>query len=101
MRFFEKNDQGYLLRVRLTPNSSSVKILGFFKDSNDFEYLKISVVSVPEKGKANQELIEFLSRYFKISKSAFEIVSGQTDRYKKIQMMTMENMDSILENMAL
>ncbi len=81
---FEEKQDGILLRVRLTPNSSSCNKGDVFCDADGKEYLKISVVSVPEKGKANQELIKFLGKQLKEAKSNFEIVSGETDRCKKI-----------------
>ena len=73
-----------ILRVRLTPNSSCCKINGIFVDPNGDEWLKISVISVPEKGKANQELIRFLAAKLKISKSDLQIICGELDRYKKV-----------------
>ncbi len=82
--FFEKNQKGIILRVRLTPNSSCCKINGVFVDPNGDEWLKINVISVPEKGKANQELIRFLAVKLRISKSDLQIISGELDRYKKI-----------------
>ena len=47
--------------------------------------MKISVVSIPEKGKANQELIKYLSKALKVAKSQIEIVGGETDRCKKLK----------------
>lgn len=73
------------MRVRLTPNSSCCKINGVFAAADGTLFLKINVVSVPEKGRANQELIKFLSRLLKEPKSVFEIVGGETDRCKKIK----------------
>lgn len=67
------------------PNSSSCSLKGVFIGADDAEFLKISVVSVPEKGRANKELISFLSSRLRVAKSNFEIVSGDTDRYKKIK----------------
>lgn len=81
---FDNTQQGIILRVRLTPNSSCCKIGGVFIDPNDDEWLRINVISVPEKGKANQELIKFLAKELKIAKSQIEIISGELDRYKKI-----------------
>ena len=75
--FFYKTDNGYIIRVRLTPNSSSCKVLGTTQDVNEDVFLKISVVSVPEKGKANKELINYLAKKLKIAKSDFEILSGE------------------------
>ena len=82
--FFEKNEKSVLLRVRISPNSSSCSTKGLFVSANEEAFLKVNVVSVPEKGKANRELIAFLSKKLKIAKSCFEIISGETDRYKKI-----------------
>lgn len=46
--------------------------------------LKIRLSAVPEKGKANQELIVYLAKLLAISKSSIEIVQGQTARFKKL-----------------
>lgn len=81
---FEEKDNAMILRVRLTPNSSSCCVGGVFNSSDGIKYLKINVNSVPEKGKANKELIAFLAKTLRIAKSSFTIVSGETDRYKKI-----------------
>ncbi|MFV0627511.1 MAG: DUF167 domain-containing protein [Alphaproteobacteria bacterium] len=82
--FFTESDKGILLRVRISPNSSSCSVKGIFISAEEEVFLKINIVSVPEKGKANRELISYLSKKLKIAKSCFEIVSGETDRYKKI-----------------
>ena len=97
--FFYKTDSGYIIRVRLTPNSSSCKVLGTTQDVNEDVFLKISVVSVPEKGKANKELINYLAKKLKIAKSDFEILSGELDKWKKIKIISTQNLDSILINL--
>lgn len=86
--FFETTNNGILLRVRLSPNSSCCKINGIFTTPDNEDYLKISVISVPEKGKANSEIISWLSKQLKIAKSDFNIISGELDRYKKILINT-------------
>ena len=53
-------------------------------DADGAEYLKISVVSIPEKGKANKELLSFLAKRLKTAKSNFEIISGASERCKRI-----------------
>lgn len=97
---FEKVPTGYILQIRVTPNAAQCGFGGIFStDKQDF--LKISLNSVPEKGKANQELIKFLSKHFHLSKSAFTILSGETDRYKKIQITVPHSpqIDNLLEKM--
>ncbi|MCM1323569.1 MAG: DUF167 domain-containing protein [Acetobacter sp.] len=86
--FYEKINNGFILRVRVTPNSSKCAVSGIFTDSDGRDYLKINLNAVPEKGKANQELIKFLSKLLKQSKSAFTLISGETDRYKKLSLTT-------------
>ena len=78
-------ENAVLLRVRLMPNSSSCRINGIFTDAENADFLKISVISVPEKGKANKELLTFLAKRIGIAKSQMEIISGELDRYKKIK----------------
>jgi len=69
-------DSAVLLRVRLMPNSSSCRLNGVFVDSDGLEFLKLCVISVPEKGKANKELIALLAKKFGVAKSQCQIVYG-------------------------
>jgi uncharacterized protein (TIGR00251 family) len=82
--FYEKTPSGYILRVRVTPNASKNMIGGVFLNSDDIGFIKISVTTVPEKGKANQDLIKYLSKLLDIAKTNFTIITGESDRYKKI-----------------
>lgn len=82
--FYEARADGYLLRIRVTPNASKCGICGIYEDSTGASYLKISLNAVPEKGKANAELIKFLSKSLKRPKSSFNIISGETERLKKL-----------------
>jgi uncharacterized protein (TIGR00251 family) len=47
--------------------------------------LKIKVSAAPEKGKANQCLLEFLAKQLGVKKNAVHLVSGQTNRVKRLQ----------------
>lgn len=84
--FFERTVDGYVLRIRVSPNASKCATKGIFLDANGAQFLKVALVAQPEKGKANQELIKFLSKWIGVSKSCFTIISGETDRYKKISL---------------
>ena len=85
---FEKIPTGYILRIRVTPNASKCGFSGVFSTPDNQDFIKINLNAVPEKGKANQELIKFLSKYLHINKSSFSILSGETDRYKKVLIQT-------------
>jgi uncharacterized protein (TIGR00251 family) len=47
--------------------------------------LKIKVTVPPEGGKANEKVVELLSKTLKISKSNIEIVRGETSRIKLLR----------------
>lgn len=51
----------------------------------DDETIKIRLKAVPEKGKANAEVIRFLSKELGLPKENVSIISGSTDRTKLIK----------------
>lgn len=75
-------DNRIRFHVRITPKASANKVNGWEKDADQRPFLKISVTSVPEKGKANEALIALLSKEWKIPKSQILIEKGETDRNK-------------------
>lgn len=85
MSFFEPYKSGYLLKIKLSPNAAKNAFgRGVFIDANGVEYLKTSVTAVPEKGRANKELLKMLAKNLGIAASKFQIICGQTDHLKKI-----------------
>lgn len=77
-------EEGFELRIRLTPRAAHDKIGGIALDSDGKAYLKVYVTAVPEENKANKALIALLANSFHVPKSSLRIISGQTDRQKII-----------------
>ncbi|MBV17465.1 MULTISPECIES: DUF167 family protein [Thalassospira] len=75
---------GISLFVRLTPKASRNAIGDVVADASGQMQLRVSVTAVPENGKANQALIKLLAKAAKCPKSSIRIVSGLTDRNKKL-----------------
>lgn len=48
---------------------------------------KVYVTVVPEKGKANQKIIELLSDYFHLAKSKIKIKAGTTSKEKIVKII--------------
>ena len=69
------------LRVKVIPKSPKTKIINILDDGT----WKIRLKAVPEKGKANQELVKYLSKLLGVSKNQISIISGQTDRLKLLR----------------
>ena len=67
------------LSIKVIPNAAQSKIV---LDAN--AKICVYVKSQPEKGKANKELIDLISKKLAISKGDISIISGLGSRYKKI-----------------
>lgn len=48
---------------------------------------KVQVTQLPEKGKANLAVIRALAKYFNLSQSSIQIVSGSTSKLKVIEII--------------
>lgn len=67
------------IEIKATPGAKTTEIVGY-----EGKYLKIRIHAVQEKGKANEELISFLSNLLKLPKKNFSITHGKTQRIKRI-----------------
>lgn len=65
------------IKVKVKPNSRENSIKQIEKD-----YYEIRVSVPPEKGKANEKVIELISRHLKIPKSHIELISGAASKEK-------------------
>ncbi|MFH1456743.1 MAG: DUF167 family protein [Patescibacteria group bacterium] len=71
-----------IIQVKVIPKSSCNSI-----EKLDDKHYKIKITVVPEKGKANLQVIKLLAEYFKLSKSRIKIIRGTTipDKFIEIQ----------------
>jgi uncharacterized protein (TIGR00251 family) len=68
-----------LLPVKVQPGAGRSEVSGFSGG-----VLQLKIAAPPEKGKANRELIAFLSRLLGVKRSSISIVKGATGRNKLI-----------------
>jgi uncharacterized protein len=73
--------RGLLLDVKATPKAAREEVAGIRNGA-----LMVKVTAAPEKGKANSAVIALLSKAIGVPKSAFELVSGETDRNKVLRL---------------
>lgn len=69
-----------VIRVKVIPKSSKTELVGYLPDGT----WKVKVAAVPEKGKANRALCEFLAARLGVAKSRVRIVAGETSPLKRI-----------------
>jgi len=70
---------GAKISLRVYPNASRNEMVGFIDG-----VLRVKVSAPPSKGKANRELITFLSRLLGVSKGSINIIKGRTTRNKVV-----------------
>jgi len=68
------------LKVLIQPNAKKNEILGFRG-----EYLKVKIKAPPVEGKANDELIAFLASYLRLPKKNIQIILGQSNKKKILE----------------
>lgn len=73
------------LRIKVIPKSSKNEIIEVMQDKEHGATIKIRIKAVPEKGKANLELIKFLSKTYNVPKENISIVGGKTEQIKLIR----------------
>jgi uncharacterized protein len=66
------------IKIKVTPNAKENELKEMGK------HLKLYLKAVPDKGKANKELIKFFKKEFKLN---VEIKSGETSREKVLRII--------------
>lgn len=89
------NNSGALLKIRAKTRADRNEILGVRADA-----LLIAVTDPPEKGKANKAILKALAKQLDLAKSNLTIVSGQTQRDKRVEIAGVSARD-VLERLNL
>ncbi|MCW9047515.1 MAG: DUF167 family protein [Gammaproteobacteria bacterium] len=89
--FYEWTDGDLLLRLKVQPKASKDEFCEVIENS-----LKVRITAPPIDGKANQHLIKFLARQFKVSKSKITLLSGETNRVKRFRISSPKLLPSFI-----
>ncbi len=76
---------GAAIAVRVTPRMAKNEIYEILDDGT----VKIRLTAPPVDGKANQALLEFLSKVLQVNTSNLEIIAGLTGRDKLVTVINM------------
>ena len=79
--FYTLDGETVTLRIKAQPAASRSEFAGVYGE----EAIKIRIKAPAVEGAANKELIKFLSKQFKIPKSAIVFQSGQTAKIKIVR----------------
>ncbi|MDO9056509.1 MAG: YggU family protein [Methanobacteriales archaeon HGW-Methanobacteriales-1] len=78
MKAIKEIEGGILLDIEVSPNASKFEISGY---NSWRERLEIRIKAIPQKGKANKEIIKEMS---KLTKMDVEIISGLKSHQKTL-----------------
>lgn len=81
------------ITIQVQPNAQRNEVLGF-----EDGVLHVKIAAPPVKGKANKELVLFLSQLIGVSKGSINIKSGLTSRRKVIAITGLDR-DQIMERL--
>lgn len=71
---------GVRLHLFIQPKASRNEVVGPHNGE-----IKIKLSAPPVDGKANEELIEFLSKIFSVPKRQITLLKGETNRHKTVE----------------
>ena len=81
---FSPAAKGVRVLVRLSPGSSSGRVLGLAQRPDGRSDLKVAVKAPPEGGRANAELLAFLAEAWGVPKRSLTLIAGAADRRKTV-----------------
>ena len=73
-----------MVEIRLTPRADRDAVDGIQQDAGGDAHLAVRVTAAPSEGAANAALVAFLSRRWRLPKSAFALVRGESARVKRL-----------------
>jgi uncharacterized protein (TIGR00251 family) len=76
---FQQTEEGVIVSLYVQANAAKSEIVGEYNSA-----LKIKIKAPPVDGKANEEIIRFLSKKLKIQQNKFEFLKGDKSKNKRI-----------------
>jgi uncharacterized protein len=76
------------LRLRIVPNAKRSEVVGPHGDA-----LKLKIAAPALEGRANEELVKFLSEKLGVPRRSITLVSGEKSRDKVVEVEGMEEAD--------
>jgi uncharacterized protein len=76
------NQMNGVVTVYVQPGAKRSQVKGYYG-----EHIKIALAAAPIDGRANEELVSFLSSKLAIARSSITIISGERSRTKRVQIL--------------
>lgn len=93
---FYKEDENFItLKIKAQPQASKNEFCGLYGE----DAIKIRVAAPAVEGAANKELIKFLAKSFKVTKSSVEFVNGHSSKIKLIKLPKSEKLEEFIKGL--
>ena len=83
-----ETEGGCIVSLKVIPRSSKNQIVGEEQGS-----LKIKLRAPPVEGAANEALLKFLAKIFKIPKNSLSLMSGHQSKHKKVKIQGLKALE--------
>lgn len=77
-----ENNNNWVIEVKIIPNARNNEFVDVMANG----VIKVKISAIPEKGKANKELLDYLSSELRLKKDCIHIISWVTSQIKKIKL---------------
>lgn len=96
---YNKTKQLAIIALRVKANAKVNEIRGLLI-INDKYHLKLFIKALPENGKANEVILDFLSQKWQIAKTNLEIINGHNHSLKllAVKNITFDYLNSYLNH---
>src|SRR4051812_19378463 len=81
---YSQHAGGLMVEIRLTPRADRDAVEGIARDAAGDAYLAVRVTAAPSDGAANAALMALLAKRWRLPKSAFALVKGESARVKRL-----------------
>jgi hypothetical protein len=80
-----------ILRLRVQPKASKDEVVGPYEDC-----MKVRITAAPVAGGANEHLVKYLSKIFKVPKSKIRLLSGETAKVKRFRIQNPKELPAFI-----
>jgi len=94
MAWFCRQGNDLILRVRMQPRASRDEFAEVLNDQ-----IKIRITAAATENQANQRLVDFLAKQFRVGKSRISIIQGNKSRNKTIRITDADTLPPILQGL--
>jgi uncharacterized protein (TIGR00251 family) len=85
----QKGEQPIRLRLRVSPGAARTELVGRHGSA-----WKVRVSAAPERGRANDAVVELLARRLRVPRSSLSVVSGRTGRDKVVELHGLDSAEA-------